>query len=63
MGQAFAGEPFSWRLVGQLRRLHVGQGEHLVDVVDQLGEGRGFAVAGVGKGDLEVGADLAGIAP
>ena len=47
---------------GQAGRLGVGLGEDLVDVVDELGEGGGFAVAGVGERDLEVGADVAGIA-
>jgi hypothetical protein len=39
-----------------------GPGEDFVDVVDEVGEGLGFAVARVGELDLEVGADVAGIA-
>ncbi len=47
---------------GQRGGLGVGLGEDLVDVVDELGEGGGFAVARVGEADLEVGADVAGVA-
>jgi len=36
--------------------------EDFVDVVDEVGEGFGFAVAGMGYLDLEIGADVAGIA-
>ena len=49
-------------LVGRLGGRDIGLGEHLVDVVDELREGLGFAVAGLGKLHLEVGADVAGIA-
>ncbi len=49
-------------LVGRFSRHHIRPGEHLVDVVDELGEGLGFAVAGLGKLHAEVGADVSGIA-
>ena len=39
-----------------------GTGEDFVDVVDEVGEGLGLAIAGVLKLDFEVGADVAGIA-
>ena len=53
----------SWAgLIGNFRRSHVGSGQHLVDVVNQLGERVRFAVARLGDLDPEVGANLAGIA-
>ncbi len=44
------------------RRGNVGPGEHLVDVVDELREWLGFAVARLRKLDAKIGADVAGIA-
>ncbi len=49
-------------LVGGFGGIDVGAGEDLVDVVDELGEGLGFAVAGLRELDAEIGADVAGIA-
>jgi len=47
-------------LVGHRGGRNVGLGEHLVDVVDQLGEGLGLAIARLGQLDAEVGADVPG---
>jgi len=49
-------------MIGCFSGRDVGLGEDFVDVVDELGEGLGFAVSGLGHLDQEVGADVAGIA-
>ena len=62
-GGARGGCPYAGGLGCGVRRGQVfgGLGQHLVDVVDVAEEARRLAVAGLGHGDFEVGADAAGI--
>ena len=49
-------------MVGGFGGSDVRTSEDFVNVVDEVGEGFGFAVAGLGELDLEVGADVAWVA-
>ena len=59
---ALIADPLSSLLIRCLRRCHIGRGQHLVDVVHQLREGFGLAVAGLRQLHAKIGADMSGIA-